>query len=104
MSFSMNNLNESFNDNERLTKPESLKELIAKDPFYVDKTADWLVSELGATNSREYFCKVANHIRRPYLDNLVTIAKEKGKDPTKLFVHMTEQTLRKFGVPKSEKK
>jgi hypothetical protein len=96
----MQSVQDIFNDNERFKKPFDINDIESRDPYYVDKTADWLVGKLGSESSREYYCKVARYIQRPYLDNLVTIAIEKGKHPAKLFNHLAEKRLRQLGVEK----
>lgn len=99
---SMKSVNDIFNDNERFKKTFDINDIEKRDPFYVDKTADWLVGKLGSEASREYYCKVARHIPRPYLDNLVTIAIEKGRHPAKLFNFMAEKRMRQIGVDKND--
>jgi hypothetical protein len=96
----MQNINDILNGNERFKKSFNINDIEKKDPYYIDKTADWLVGQLGSEASREYYCKVARYIQRPYLDNLVTLAVEKGKHPAKLFNHLAEKRLRQLGVKK----
>jgi hypothetical protein len=89
-------------DSNRLHKSFDIAELEANDPFYVDKTADWLVGELGPKILRTYCCKVARYMPRAYLSNLITVAKEKGDTPVKLFCYLCERRLKQLGVAKSD--
>ena len=101
---SMKTIGNVLNDNDgyRLPKSFDIAELESNDPFYVDKTADWLVGELGPKILRTYCCKVVRYMPRAYISNLITVAKEKGDDPVKLFCYLCEKRLKQLGVAKSD--
>lgn len=94
----MEHIGRLINDNERFIKPSLDNDSVnAKKVNHakVDATADWLVEQLSAPSSREFFCKVAMYIPRPYLDGLVVKAKEKGRSPIRLFNFLAKRELEK---------
>lgn len=96
----MDRKNNIFNDNERLNNRFSINDIVSKDPYYIDKTADWLTDYLKAPSSRPYFCKIAKYISKKELEGMLNKASSDGFKPIKLFIYLAEQKLKFLGVKK----
>lgn len=101
----MDGIKDIFNDNAKLKQGLSINDIVANDPFYIDKTADWLQEKLRPTvNSRDFYCKAAQYITKNELENHLVKCLEKGRNPAKLFNYIVSRRLIQLGVDINVKK
>lgn len=96
----MESMGDILNDNERFKKSSSndIDNDIGKkiDDEEAERRASYIDSKLNAPNSRKYFLKVSYKLPDRIVDNCLETALEKGRDPLRLFIHLTEREIRRL--------
>lgn len=94
MAYSSYTTNTSINDNDNARVIyNSPNDNDIESSRSVDLVADKLVDKFGSPSSREFYCKIAQHLTEFEIDKLVTKAFKNGREPGALFNHLARKEL-----------